>query len=167
MADKIIPLDPVLHDRPSFTCGNAMLDRYLHQQASQDIKAKVCTCFVLTQNNKRIKGYYTLSASSIGRNLLPKAAEKKLPRYTDLPVILLGRLAVDETEKGNGYGEILLIDALKRAYHASEKVAGAIAVVVDPIDEAAKNFYAKYGFIELSDSGKMFLPMKTIAELLA
>ena len=110
-------------------------------------------------------GYYTLSANSIRREDFPDELKRKLPiGYTDLPTTLLGRLAVDNTLRGQGYGEILLMTALNRSLKTSGSV-GALAVVVDPIDEKAQRFYNKYGFIQLPTSGKMFLPMKTIKDL--
>ena len=99
------------------------------------------------------------------RRFLPEQISKKLPAsYQSLPATLLGRLARDLKYNGERLGELLLIDALKRSYDASLRI-GSIAVVVDPIDEAAQNFYLRYGFIDLPDSGKMFLSMKTIANL--
>ena len=77
---------------------------------------------------------------------------------------MLGRLAIDKNFQGKGIGKILLIDALKRCFGASDSI-GAFAVIVDPLDKEAERFYKKYGFIKLPDSGKMFLPMKTIREL--
>jgi len=76
----------------------------------------------------------------------------------------LGRLAIDKDFQGKGIGRILLIDALKRCFDTSVSI-GAFAVIVDPLDNEAEMFYEKYGFVKLPDSGKMFLPMKTIKEL--
>jgi GNAT superfamily N-acetyltransferase len=166
MPDSIVPLNTSIHDRENFACGNAVLDRYFHQQASQDVKKKACTCFVLADEENTAKGYYTLSSSSIPRASIPTTYQKKLSLYPDLPVTLLGRLAVDEKFKGQGLGEILLIDALKKSYDATGTIA-SLAVIVDPIDENAVRFYTKYGFILIPDSGKMFIPMKTIADLLS
>ena len=70
-------------------------------------------------------------------------------------------MAINEKNKGQGLGKLLLIDALKRSYEVS-KVIGSMAVIVDPIDESAIKFYNKFGFITLPDSKKMFLSMKTI-----
>ena len=81
-----------------------------------------------------------------------------------MPVTLLGRFAIDKSSQGKGVGKLLLIDALKRSYFASQSI-GSMAVVVDPVDEPAVNFYKRYGFIWLPDSKKMFLPMKTISRL--
>ena len=108
-------------------------------------------------------GYYTLSNNGIPLDVLPPERRKKLPSsYTYIPVTLLGRLAVDKRFQGRGSGIWLLMDALKRSYEVSQHIA-SYAVVVDPLDLAAVHFYAKYGFIELPGSGRMFLPMKTLA----
>ncbi|MCD4737241.1 MAG: GNAT family N-acetyltransferase, partial [Bacteroidales bacterium] len=83
----------------------------------------------------------------------------------NLPTILLGRLAIDKSFQGKGYGEVLLVNALNRCIKTSENL-GALAVVVDPIDENAINFYIKYGFIMLPGSQKMFITIKTIEDSL-
>ena len=80
--------------------------------------------------------------------------------YKNLPVTLLGRLARDSNYKGQSIGELLLADALRRAYQASSTI-GACAVVTDPINEKARVFYESFGFISL-ESGRMFIPMETI-----
>lgn len=152
------------HEKEKFSCGKPLLDEYLHKQAKQDVKRRLSACFILPEDNT-IKGYYTLSTSSIEQSKLPADIIKKLPpSYTDLPATLLGRLAVSTDFQGQGLGETLLMDALKRSYFASLQV-GSMAVIVDPIDEQAEKFYEKYDFIKLPDSGKMFLPMATIAQM--
>jgi predicted GNAT family N-acyltransferase len=153
------------HIKNEFDCGQELLNAYVHKQASQDVKRHLSACFVIADEAHKITGYYTLSNVSIDRELVPEELKKKLPKsYHDLPVTLLGRLARDKKSKGERLGETLLLDALKRCYDTSLKV-GSIAVIVDPIDENAKEFYLKYGFISLPDSGKMFLTMKTISSL--
>ncbi|MCB9823358.1 GNAT family N-acetyltransferase [Candidatus Nomurabacteria bacterium] len=162
MADYLtVPLDSK-HKKSEFTCGNTYLDNYIQKQAKQDIKRKLSACFVLSNEDNEIKGFYTLSNAGIPREMIPEEISKKLPRaYDSLPVTLLGRLAINEKNKGQGLGKLLLIDALKRSLEVSG-VIGSMAVIVDPIDENAVKFYDKYGFISLPDSKKMFLPMKTI-----
>ncbi len=71
---------------------------------------------------------------------------------------------MDKKHKGKGIGKIFLIDALKRSYETFQKI-GLFAVVVDPMDEESENFYNKYDFLTLSDSGKMFIPIKTLKVL--
>lgn len=77
----------------------------------------------------------------------------------------MGRLARDISAKGTGLGEYLLLDALFRSYKLSNESIGAMAVVVDPIIERAVLFYRKYGFEQLPDSEKMFLPKKVTGQL--
>ena len=154
------------HDKAEFSCGKELPDNYIRHQARQDMKKKVAVCFVLADNNKQIKGYFTLSNSSIPRSLLPEFISKSLPKYEDLPVTMLGRLDVDIRFQGMGIGSLLLFDALKRCYETSSKSVASMAVVVDPIDQEATDFYSKYGFILLPDSKRMFLPMSTIVQLI-
>ena len=154
------------HKKSNFSCGKEMLDVYIHNQANQDVKRKLSACFVINEKETNlIKGYYTLSNNSIPSKSVPNQIQKKLPRsYESIPTTLLGRLAIDNRFQGQGIGKLILIDALKRSYEIS-KTIGSFAVIVDPIDQDAENFYEKYGFIKLPDSGKMFLPMKTISQL--
>jgi len=154
------------HNRKDFDCGNATLNIYLRNQAGQDVKRKLSACFVLPDSDTNlIKGYYTLSNNSIPLQSFSQEVRRKLPKsYTSIPTTLLGRLAIDKRSQGQGIGKILLIDALKRSYEISREL-GSFGVVVDPIDISAKNFYRKYDFIELPDSGKMFIAMKTLQEL--
>lgn len=158
------PIEP-LHsglNKKEFKCGKDLLDNYLHKQAGQDIKRRLCTVSVMV-DGERIIGYYTLSSTSIARELVPEQVQKKMPpSYYNLPAILLGRLALDENYKGQRFGEYLLMDALKKCYDVALTHIGAMAVIVDPLD--AEAFYTKYDFTKL-DSGKMFLTMQTIAEL--
>ena len=154
------------HKKSTFCSGKAMLDDYLQKQASQDVRRKLAACFVIVDKETNlIKGYYTLANNSIPLTLVPQDLQKQLPKsYISIPTILLGRLAVEKKFQGNGTGKLLLIDALKRSYTLSKNIV-SFAVIVDPLDQDAKNFYIKYGFITLSDSGKMFLSMKTISSL--
>ena len=161
---SIIPLHNS-HNRKEFYCGKQLLDNYIHLQAKQDVKKKLSVCFVLVDKEKKVKGFYTLSNAGIPRDAIPVDLSKKFPgSYSDLPATLLGRLAVDLSVSGKGFGVLLLMDALKRSYEVSKREIGSMAVIVDPIDEQAIQFYQKFGFI-LLDSGKMFLAMKTISDL--
>lgn len=154
------------HDRSAFSCGNLSLDQYLKIQARQDMKKRLCAVFIFSKDNKKVVGYYTLSSNAIDRKLVPDEIIKKMPlRYNDLPVTLIGRLAVDEKYQDQKIGQKILIDALKRCVDVSQSQIGSMAVIVDPIDKLATSFYRQYGFIELPDRKRMFLPMKTIEKL--
>ena len=162
---KVHLLDTKIHNRNNFSCEEETLSNYLKQQASQDIKKSLAACFVVVDENNNIIGYYTLSNDSLDREEIPAEHQKKVPQNYHVPVTLLGRLARDISVKGTSIGEHLLLDALHRCYNISIQGIGSMAVVVDPINENAIKFYQKYGFILLPDSGKMFLPMKVIAQL--
>lgn len=153
------------HIRKEFLCEEPSLTDYIRQQVRQDIKKKLAVCFVAVDTNQKVKGYYTLSSESLGRESVPEKYLQKIPKNYNVPVILIGRLARDLQTKGTGLGEHLLMDALYRSFVLSEKSIGAIAVVVDPIHEKAVKFYERYGFITLPDSEKMFLPMQMIRQL--
>ncbi len=166
MAYLTVPLN-TSHKKNNFNCGKYLLDNYLHKQAKQDVKRKLTVCFILATKDNTVQGYYTLSNAGIPSNELPEDLRKKYPRsYTNLTATLLGRLAVDQSFQGQKIGELLLLDALKRSFEVSTTEIGSMAVIVDPLDADAVKFYEKYGFITLPDSGKMFLPMATIAALL-
>lgn len=154
------------HDRTAFDCGSAALDRYLQQQARQDAEKSVAAAFVVTiPPDRQVLGYYTLSASLVNAGELPATLARKLPRYPQLPVTLLGRLAVDQSMKGRGLGEFLLIDALRRSLQAAAGIA-AMAVVVDAKDDAAAAFYRHFSFLPLQQQPRrLFLPMKAVADL--
>jgi len=162
---KIEPLGKK-HDRVVFSCGNNALDTYLKKRASQDAKKKIATVFVMTESQARaVIGYYTLSATSILLADLPDETAKKLPKYPHGPATLLGRLATDSRYQGFGYGDILVIDALRRALMATTEIA-SYAVVVEAINERARSFYEHYEFCAFPDRKlRLFLPMKTIADL--
>lgn len=152
------------HQKKAFSCGNTVLDAYLHRQANQDVKRKLAVCFVWPDaNTHSVKGYYTLSNSSIALHALPPEISKKLPNYTAVPTTLLGRLAIDKNYQRQGMGKILLVDALRRSLEVSTSL-GSYAVVVDPIYPEAETYYQRFGFITLPDSGKMMLAMKTIRD---
>ena len=161
---KIQLLDKT-HIRKNFTCEEESPSNYIKKHVSQDIRKRLATCFVAADNKLNVIGYYTLTSESLGREMIPDRYLKQVTSNYNAPVILLGRLARDLSAKGTGLGEYLLIDALLRSYELSNESIGAMAVVVDPINETAFDFYKKYGFEQLPDSEKMFLPMKAIGKL--
>ncbi|ANV89106.1 GNAT family N-acetyltransferase [Picosynechococcus sp. PCC 7117] len=166
MVLRIQPLDKRVHQRGDFSCGEVSLDTYLQRQASQDLKKRVATVFVLVDEpDMVVLGYYTLSAYTVDVGVLGADVTKGLPRYPLLPATLLGRLAVDQDCHGQGFGEFLLIDALRRAWEASQTI-GSLVVVVEALNERARRFYLKYGFIPFLQAPlNLYLPMKSIEAL--
>lgn len=159
---RIGALDDAM-DRAGFDCGTPALDRYFHAQVTQDIKRRVATCFVTRTETEEIAGYYTLSAASVMLAQLPAPVVKKLPRYPSVPVVRMGRLAVDRRFKGLGLGAALLFDALARAARSD---IGAYALLVDAKDEAAAAFYRHHGFTAFEEQALMlYLPLATVRDL--
>jgi predicted GNAT family N-acyltransferase len=166
MVLKIELLDNRKHNRSDFCCGKDSLDNYICKQASQDLKKRVSTVFVLVDDpSLNVLAFYTLSSYTVDIAVLDEAFTKRLPRYPLLPATLLGRLAVDERQKGQGLGALMLVDALQKALHASTQVA-SLAVIAEALDESASNFYMKYGFRQFRQNPmKLYLPMKSVEEL--
>ncbi len=158
------PLGPN-HDRAAFACGSDPLDVYFKTQARQDAEKNLAAVFVLTEDGKRVAGYYTLSQYSLEAEMIPEAIRRKLTRQHSIPATRIGRLARSLSYKGQSVGELLLMDALKRAFLLSRQVA-SWAVFVDAKDEKAAAFYKIYGFLEIGNNPRrLFLPMQTTAKL--
>lgn len=155
----------VSHHRETFVCGVSPLDRYFHQQASQDVRRHLAAVFVLVTEEKQIGGYYTLSSTSLPLDHFPPELQRRLPKYKHMPATLLGRLAVAENCRGRRYGDLLLIDALKRSLRQSREIA-SLVLVVDAKNDTARSFYEHYHFIRLPDHPhRLFLPMETLQKL--
>lgn len=156
-------LDTKKHKRENFYCEEPALVDYLKTRANKEQKEQLSACFVTTDEQFNIVGYYTLSNDKIALEDIPEKYKKSVPKGYGVPVTLIGRIARDTTQKGKSTGRLLLMDALKRALKASKEV-GSLAVVLDSKNPKVETIYSSYGFIRL-DNGKMFLPMKVIALL--
>ena len=126
----------------------------------------MAAAFVLVEPpSSQVLGYYTLSAGTIDVEQVPPELAKRLPRYPQMPVTLLGRLARDERVSGKGAGDFLLMDALSRALQATQTVA-SMAVVVDAKDTRAEAFYQAFGFCMVQHHPRrLFLAMSVITKL--
>jgi GNAT superfamily N-acetyltransferase len=152
---RIEPLSTV-HNRSEFSCGIEPLDRYIKEQAKQDIRRRASACFVAVDSeNGKIAGFYTLSAGAVPLPDIPEDQKKRLPRYPTVPVARLGRLAVASSYQGQKLGAALLWDAASRA--ARSEVM-AYALLVDAKDDTAVSFYLHHGFISLG-SRRLMLPL--------
>ncbi len=154
-------------DRSNFDCAepalNDYIQRFAHQHANKNISQTHVA--ILKNTHEKIIGFYTLSTGNVKFSTFPPSIQKKLPKYP-VPIIRIGRLAVDNSMQGKGVGASLLKDALQRCLMLSEDV-GIFAVVVEAKHKKAKAFYLKYGFREFNDEMlKLFLSIKTIKESL-
>lgn len=134
------------HDIKNFDCGRPSLNDWLQKKATkaQHVGGSART-YVVCSTEGRVVGYYSLATGSINREDTPGKVKKNSPN--PIPVILIGRLAVDQEFKGKGIGYGLLKDALLRIVAAAEEI-GVRAVLVHALDEQARNFYLKHGFYE-------------------
>jgi GNAT superfamily N-acetyltransferase len=133
------------HERRAFESGSAQLDAWLRETAQQHQRRGISKTFVATAEEapSRILGFYALTVCEVMADELPEDLARKLPPR--VPGIRLGRLAVDRSVQGQGLGELLLMDAIKRAQLVLEHV-GVNALFVDAKDTRAAAFYRKYGF---------------------
>ena len=151
------------HKRDTFACGVEPLDRYFREQVSQDVRRRATACYVMREAaTDAIAGFYTLAAGSVLLSGMPQTLAKKLPRYPDVPVARLGRLAVDEKFRVRKLGAAMLWDAISRAARSEVVVYG---VVVDAKDDEAVAFYEHHGFVMLSaGTRRLVLPIASVAE---
>jgi len=173
-ADTFVELDKAIHDRASFDCGEEELNTFLQTQAAKHMEVGVSRTMLLPASvplpdgKYPICSFYTITPSSICRETLPKALAKKLPRYP-VPVFLLAQLGVHSEYHGRGLGKITLIKALEYLFEVNTHMR-AYAIIVDCLNNGAEKFYLKYGFEELckyNGRTRMFIPMKTVAQLFA
>jgi GNAT superfamily N-acetyltransferase len=131
------------HDTSRFDCGKTALNDWLALFAWQNQQADAAKTYVACRANQ-VAGYYSLVASSVSRGNAPERIAKGLANHP-IGVILLARLALDQTEKGHGLGKALLKDALVRTAQAAE-IVGVRALLVHAIDEDARRFYQHFNF---------------------
>lgn len=160
MGFTVAKLDAKRHDRGGFDCGVEPLNRYLKALAVQHRSKGIATSFVLVDSDRPayILGYYSLSAASLSFERLTDVDRKGLPTYP-IPAVRIGRLAVSVSAHGQGLGELLLQNAIKRALQARHTL-GIYAIVVEAKDTSAEAFYRRYGF-RLCDpqSRQLYLPL--------
>lgn len=159
MSSNIVPL-VAAHRRDDFDCGvealNDFLRRFARQQQERDFSR---TYVVLADDAVTVTAFVSVGAGQVGAPSFP--AHLKLPRYP-VPVLRIGRLAVDRRAQGLQLGRELTRFALNLALELAGRV-GIHAVVVDAKDEAARSFYERLGFVPFSDSPlSLFLPIATL-----
>jgi GNAT superfamily N-acetyltransferase len=135
------PLAPD-HELDAFDCGVAALDDWLKRRAWRNEAEGAARTFVVCVS-RRVIAYDSLAAGSILHTQATGRVRRNMP--DPVPVLLLGRLAVDRAWHGKGLGADLLRDAALRAVGAAATI-GVRAILVHAISDAAKTFYEKYGF---------------------
>ncbi len=141
------------HDVSTFDSGNEVLGGWLrrHALAAQDMDS--ARTFVATRSG-RVVGYFSLTMGSVLRAEAPAKLVRGMPAYP-IGMVLLVRLAVDQSQQGRGVGAMLLAEALRKAVAAGE-VAAARLIVVHAVDENAAAFYQRYGFVRAPENALQF-----------
>ncbi len=135
------PLRPT-HDVSRFDCGHAILDDWLRRRALANEEAGASRTFVVCAG-ARVVGYYALANGSVAAVSATGRIRRNMP--DPIPVMVLGRLAVDRAWQGQRIGHSLLRDAILRTMQAAA-IGGIRAIVVHAISEEAKTFYERAGF---------------------
>ena len=160
------PPEPISvdHQLDDFDSGELSLNEWLKKRALKNQATGASRCFVLCDRQK-VVGYYSLSAGAIAREEAPKMWRRNMPN--PLPVLLVGRLAIDKSYHNKGLGSALLRDAMLRAVHVSGD-AGVFAILVHALSERAKRFYLSRGFVEFPlQSMTLMMTLETVRSILA
>lgn len=146
---KLSPPCPLSDDHitDGFSCGIESLDNWLKDKARRNEKIHASRTYVLCEDN-RVVGYYALASGSVAASAAPRKLKRNMP--DPIPVMVLGRLAIDRSCQGQGLGKALLRDAILRILQAA-KIAGIKAILVHALSDEAKRFYEDYGFIAFQD----------------
>lgn len=169
---EFVELDKNIHDRGAFDCGEQELNTFIQTQAAKHMTVGISRTLLLPAENVLPNGrfpicsFYTIAPGSIERKTLPEMLSKKLPHYP-VPVFLLAQLAVDVKCLNRGLGKITLIKALENLWRINSRMR-AYAVIVDCLNENAKQFYENFGFEILyghNERIRMYIRMNTISQL--
>jgi predicted N-acetyltransferase YhbS len=156
------------HRVDQFDCRRPLLNDWLRAHAVENEGTASRTYVVAAQSDEdacEVVAYYSLAYGSVVRTEVPRKLRHGLPN--PVPVMVLGRLAVDHRHAGNGIGPALLREAMQRTLQASE-IAGLRALVVHAIDDDAVSFYVHYGFQKFpAGTRTMFLPLETLRRAIA
>jgi len=154
------------HDREAFESGQAAVDAWLRQNALQNQRKRLSVTRVLLDPGGAVAGYYTTAMGSVDFSELPDEIAKKLPRRA-LPVAVLAWLGVHERYQGVGLGKRLLAHALLECHRASHAFP-FVAVILDCVDESAKQFYGRWDFREVPGRPlRLFVSAAVLEEMAA
>ena len=154
-----------LHQVDRFDCGEAGLNSFLIRHALQSQQANGSQTYVAL-DGEAVIGFHTLAVGGVEHEGAPERLRKGLPRHP-VPIMILARLAVAQNRQGQGLGGWLLKDAIVRTLAAAE-IAGIRALMVHAKDDAARAYYARFGFIDgFPDPLHMYVLTKELKSLAA
>lgn len=150
------------HVVEGFSCGQESLDRWLIERASRS-EGRTARTYVVRDEVRRVAGYCCLSAGSLSHAEAPGRLRRNAP--DPIPVIVLGRLAVDERYQGHGVGSGLVRDAMERTV-AAAGIIGVRGLLVNALSDEVEGFYLELGFLKTPVENTVVMPVETIAKAL-
>ena len=156
-------LNPDVQRLDALNSGEPSMDTWLAEHASGTEARRVARTFVWATEDQTVMAYYSLSGHRLVRDELPKAVGRGSP--SEVPAVLLARLALDRSLQGQGQGGALLADALERIVVATQTVAARI-VVVDALHDPAAAFYESYGFRRIPGTLRLIQKVNDVAAAL-
>jgi GNAT superfamily N-acetyltransferase len=152
------------HDLSQFRCGEPELDDWLMRKSLHNEESGASRTYVICIG-RQVVGYYALAAGAVAHRDAPGRVKRNMPN--PIPVIVIGRLAIDLKFQGQGIGSALLKDAVLRTIQAAE-IAGIRAILVHAISDGAKRFYEKLGFMSsLTNPMTLMITIQATAHTLA
>jgi GNAT superfamily N-acetyltransferase len=151
------------HALDAFRCGNDQLDDWLRTHA-RGATGQGTRTYVLVDDEDAVVGYFAIAPHFLAREEAPRKIGRGAP--SQIPAILLAKLALDQSAQGQALGAELLVFALRTMVEAARRAGGRV-VVVDAIDDAARRFYEHHDFQPLpGDDRRLVLKLSTAAKAL-
>lgn len=152
------------HRLDDFRCSSPALTKWLVDRARKNHREGASRCFVVCDEQQHVIGYYALAAGAVSHELAPGSVKRNMP--DPIPVAVLGRLAVHTDWARKGVGQGLLKDAVQRTLQTAQQM-GIRVLLCHAIDEHAKAFYLRNGFIESpTDAMTVMLSLAGLQEAL-
>lgn len=149
------------HSVDAFRCGNTDLDDWLVGPALNSDRSGTARVYLWLDHLGEVIGYFAITPHTVRREGLPRSVARGSPDI--IPGFLLARVAVAESLQGAGHGGRLLVEALRTTLGAV-RIGGGRVIVVDAIDDNARNFYEHFGFKPIPDSaGRLVMKASTAA----
>ena len=144
MSGPLSPPEPLNdeHQVDSLDSGEPVLNDWLRRRARANQASGASRTYVVCEG-KLVVAYYALASGAIAQSAVPGRFRRNMP--DPIPVVVLGRLAVDRRYQGQGLGRALFQDAARRVAQAADAI-GIRGIVVHAISEEARKFYITLGF---------------------